>query len=70
MDLGRHLQTMIQKVLDLALNLLSLLEVGSLGSSICQTHSRNQVNLMQSLEWVEVLELPQREIHHYIPAKG
>ena len=37
---------MVQKVLDLALNLLSLLRIGSVGSSVWQARSRNQVNLM------------------------
>jgi hypothetical protein len=61
---------MVQKILDSMLNLLSLLGVGSIGSSVWQAHSRNQVNLILNPVWVEILEVSQWAIHHYIPTKG
>jgi hypothetical protein len=36
----------VQKVLDLTLNLLSLLRVGPISSSVRQTHSRYQIDLV------------------------
>jgi hypothetical protein len=61
---------MVQKILDLALNLLSLLDIGSIGSSVWQTRSRNKVNLMLNPfhGWKSWRYLGGKR--HYIPTKG
>jgi hypothetical protein len=55
----------VQKVLDLVLNLLSLLRVGPIRSSVQQTRSRYQIDLVlnPSNEWQPWRYLDRKNIH-------